>query len=174
MDRPIVWALGILGTTVISAVSLGPKLSMFSESADSAPAVAKPSAGAAVSTGPKIFSVAADYRGHFTIHPTVKNLRLRMLVDTGASVVALTDSDARSMGLKLSAKDYTMRMNTANGTLLAARTWIDEMKIGDITVRNIEAVVMPAGAMSTSLLGMSFLKRLNGFEISSGRLTLKG
>lgn len=97
-----------------------------------------------------------------------------MLVDTGASLVALTDADARSLGLKLRPAEYRIRMSTANGVIAAAAVHLDELTLGEITVRRVDAVVMPAGALETSLLGMSFLKRLSAFEIAAGRLLLKG
>lgn len=171
MNRPIFWAVGILAGTAVSVVSLAPKLAAFSDrsGSEASPAVAK----SAVPAGPRQFSISADYRGHFTVHPMVRNTRLRMLVDTGASLVALTDADARSLGLKLTPADYKLRMSTANGVIAAASVHLDELTLGEITVRRVEAVVMPAGALETSLLGMSFLKRLSAFEISSGRLVLK-
>lgn len=172
MDRPIIWALGILAGTAVSAITLAPRLAAISEQPNSAatPVVAK----SASPSGPRHFTIAADYRGHFTVHPMVRNTRLRMLVDTGASMVVLTDADARNLGIRLQPADYRLRMNTANGTVSAAQVHLDEVTLGEITVRRVEAVVMPAGALSTSLLGMTFLKRLSGFEISAGKLVLKG
>lgn len=171
MTRPIFWALGILGSTVVSALTVGPRLVDVAapSGAGPAPALAQSVNGA----GPRAFSIAADYRGHFTVHPMVRNTRLRMLVDTGASMVVLTDADARSLGIKLQPADYRVRMSTANGVISAAQVHLDEVTLGEITVRRVEAVVMPAGALSTSLLGMSFLKRLSGFEIAGGKLVLK-
>jgi aspartyl protease family protein len=174
MNRPIVWAFGILVSTVVSVVSLAPRLAAFADRSGSDARPATPTVKSAVPAGPRQFSISADYRGHFTVHPMVRNTRLRMLVDTGASLVALTDSDARSLGLKLTPADYRIRISTANGVITAASVHLDELTLGEITVRRVEAVVMPAGALETSLLGMSFLRRLATFEITSGRLVLKG
>ena len=174
MNRPIVWALGILVSTAVSVVSLAPRLAAFADRSGSEASPAPSTAKNAIPAGPRQFSIAADYRGHFTVHPTVRNKRLRMLVDTGASLVALTDADARSLGLKLRPAEYRIRMSTANGVIAAAAVHLDELTLGEITVRRVDAVVMPAGALETSLLGMSFLKRLSAFEIAAGRLLLKG
>jgi aspartyl protease family protein len=171
MDRPIIWALGILAGTAICAISLAPRLATFLDQPDSGATQA--TAKSVSRAGPRLFSIAADYRGHFTVHPTVRNMRLRMLVDTGASMVVLTDGDARSLGIKLRPADYRVSMSTANGIISAAQVHLDEVTLGEITIRRVEAVVMPAGALNTSLLGMSFLKRLSGFEIAAGKLILK-
>lgn len=174
MNRPIVWALGILVSTVVTVVSLTPRLAALADRSGGETSPAPAAAKSAVPAGSRQFSIAADYRGHFTVHPMVRNTRLRMLVDTGASLVALTDADARSLGLRLTPADYRIRISTANGVIAAASVHLDELTLGEITVRRVEAVVMPAGALETSLLGMSFLKRLSAFEISAGRLVLKG
>ena len=108
------------------------------------------------------------------VHPTVDGRRVRMLVDTGASVVVLSHEDAGIVGIRVSSRDYTRRIKTANGVVQAAPVRFSEVKVGDISVRGVEALVMPPGKLATSLLGMSFLKRLAGFEIAQGRLILKG
>jgi aspartyl protease family protein len=96
-----------------------------------------------------------------------------MLVDTGASAVALSYEDAVSAGIRVADADFTIPVNTANGVTRAAPVRIPEIQIGDITVRQVEAVVARQGALKTSLLGMTFLKRLGGFEIAQGRLTMR-
>ncbi len=97
-----------------------------------------------------------------------------MLVDTGASLVALSHEDAALLGIRVSQKDFTRRSSTANGVVETAPVRIKEIRIGDIVMRDVDAAVLPPRALNTSLLGMSFLKRLDGFEISKGRLLLRG
>lgn len=167
MHRPIVWASGILCCAAVSAVGVGSRLNEFAE-----PRAAVQTQAPAPS-GPRNFTIAADYRGHFIVHPTMNQFRIRMLVDTGASLVTLTDTDARNLGIKPKPGDYRIRMSTANGTVVAAKVYLEELTIGNISIRGVEAVVMPAAALDTSLLGMSFLKRLSSFEIAAGRLILK-
>jgi aspartyl protease family protein len=120
-----------------------------------------------------VVTVAADRRGHFLVEPSVNGQRLRMLVDTGASFVALSHEDAASAGVRIAPGDYTVTVHTANGVAQAAPVRIAEIRIGDITVREVPAVVARPGALNVSLLGMTFLKRLGGFEIAQGRLTLR-
>ena len=115
----------------------------------------------------------ADRRGHFLVEPIVDGRRIRMLVDTGASSVALSHEDAVSAGIRVGPDDFTISVSTANGVTKAAPVRIAEIQIGDITVRGVEGVVARPGALNVSLLGMSFLKRLGGFEITQGRLTMR-
>jgi aspartyl protease family protein len=117
--------------------------------------------------------VPADRRGHFLVEPIVDGRRIRMLVDTGASSVALSHEDAVSAGIRVGPDDFTISVSTANGVTKAAPVRIAEIQIGDITVRGVEGVVARPGALNVSLLGMSFLKRLGGFEITQGRLTMR-
>lgn len=111
--------------------------------------------------------------GHYVANVEVNGRRAAMMVDTGASIIALTDEDARSMGVGPRAADYIAPMSTANGTIKAAPVMLREVRIGSISVRDVQAVVMPRGAMRQSLLGMSFLGRLRGYEVASGRLVLR-
>ena len=118
-------------------------------------------------------TVRADGRGHFLVEPVIDGRRIRMLVDTGASAVALSHEDAVSAGIRVAPGDFTISVNTANGVTQAAPVRIAEIQIGDITVRGVQAMVAKPGALNVSLLGMTFLKRLGGFEIAQGRLTLR-
>ena len=120
-----------------------------------------------------IVTVPADRRGHFLVEPSVNGQRLRMLVDTGASVVALSYEDAASAGFRPAPGDFTVTVSTANGVAQAAPIRIEEVQIGDITVRGVPAVVARPGALNVSLLGMTFLKRLGSFEVAQGRLTMR-
>ena len=97
-----------------------------------------------------------------------------MLVDTGATTVALTYEDAASAGIRPFPGDFTRRVSTANGSVAVAPVRLREVRIGDLTVRDVDAVVVPSGRLGTSLLGMSFLRHLGGFDIADNRLTLRG
>ena len=170
MTRPIVWASGILISAVLSATTASERIAgLFGVGTP------RQDAGAAAKgeSGSRIV-VSADLRGHFVVHPTLDGKRVRMLVDTGASFIALSHEDARLAGINVSARDYTRPISTANGMVMAASVRLTEVKVGDIAVRGVEALVLPPGKLGTSLLGMSFLKRLGGFEIAQGRLILKG
>jgi aspartyl protease family protein len=178
MTRPILWATGVLFSAALSATAAGDRIAAKLGLSSSAPPVRLASAqtGASLNPNPNPnpVTVSADLRGHFVVHPTLDGRRVRMLVDTGASILALSHEDAQIAGVQVSPRDYTGRIATANGIVQAAPVRIGEVRIGDIVVRNVEGVVLPPGKLGTSLLGMSFLKRLGGFEIAQGRLVLKG
>ena len=131
-------------------------------------AVATPGA-----SGPRVVALGADERGHFLTDIQINGQFLRTLVDTGASVVALSAEDARKVGLKISPKDYTAPVSTANGMAKAAVVRIGELRMQSLVVRDVEAMVMPPGALRHSLLGMSFLRRLAAFEMQGKTLVLK-
>ena len=97
---------------------------------------------------------------------------MSFLVDTGASVVALTAEDARMAGLDPARLDYSVTVSTANGTTRAAPVTLDALSIGPITERNVRAVVIETG-LDRSLLGMTFLERLQSFEARADTLTLR-
>lgn len=131
----------------------------------------------ALPPGPRLpvtLAVAADYRGHYIVHPSVDNYRIKMMVDTGASIVALTAADAQALGIRSDAGSRKMTLNTANGTVTGYRVMLREIRLGDIVVRNVDAVVLPERALSMSLLGNSFLGKLQGYEVQTGRMVLRG
>ena len=111
--------------------------------------------------------------GHFFVQPTINGHGIRAVIDTGASVVALTHEDAQLIGLKVSSGDFTKRVSTANGISDVAPVRLSEIRIGGITMRDVVAVVQRPGRLGVSLIGMSFLSRLSGFEASQGRLILR-
>ena len=94
------------------------------------------------------------------------------MVDTGASIVALTFEDAERAGLYIRDSDYTHRVNTANGLARIAPVTLDRVAIGEIMVRNVPAAVSEPGKLTTSLLGMSFLSRLQRVDMRRGVLVL--
>lgn len=123
---------------------------------------------------PNAVTLSADARGHFSTDVDVDGRSLRMLVDTGATICAFSYEDAQRLGLRVYEQDFTRRVDTANGSVAAANIRIPVMRVGTISIRDIEAVVLPRGRLGTSLLGMSFLRRLHDFKMSDGRLMLRG
>jgi aspartyl protease family protein len=124
-------------------------------------------------TEPILVTVPADPQGHFYVDPTVNGTRLRMMIDTGASLVVLSREDARLIGINPSRADFTIRAETANGVVLLAPVVLKEIVIGEVAVRNVPAAVFPDNRLRIGLLGMSFLSKLSQFEVAGGRLVLK-
>lgn len=114
----------------------------------------------------------ASRDGHYYACAEINGRPLDVLVDTGASIVALTYEDAERLGLNLRPSDFTARVQTANGTAAVAPVELDRVSIGRITVRNVRGVVSERGRLGKTLLGMSFLGELRRVDISQGRLLL--
>lgn len=117
-------------------------------------------------------TLTADGRGHFETDATINGKPVAVLIDTGATSVALRREDVGRLGLRPPMpSDYTVPIATANGTAHAARVVLDEVRIGSVRVRRVEALVMPEKMLATNLLGMSFIRRLSNVEMADGKLT---
>lgn len=128
-------------------------------------------AGARSGSGRRV-TLEADARGHFETEATINGKRIAVLIDTGATSVALRHEDVGRLGLRPPMpSDYTVPISTANGVAKAARVTLDEVRIGAVRVRRVEALVMPERMLATNLLGMSFIRRLSNVEMADGKLT---
>ena len=103
--------------------------------------------------------LSADSRGHFLTQGSINNRPVQFMVDTGASTVAVSQSEADRIGLNYQTGRRVM-LGTANGTAAGWLIRINTLRVGDVTAYDVEAVVMPA-AMPAVLLGNSFLTRFN-------------
>lgn len=115
----------------------------------------------------------ADSGGHYFAEADINGTTVPVLIDTGASGVALSYEDAEKIGLRPHGLDYDTPINTANGVVKAARVKLRRVEVDNVRVRDVEGVVLPEGALKGSLLGMSFLSRLSSFRIENGVLYLK-
>ncbi|MGF1604783.1 MAG: TIGR02281 family clan AA aspartic protease [Rhodothalassiaceae bacterium] len=109
--------------------------------------------------------------GHFYVNADVNGVPVRFLVDTGASAVVLTPKDAARIGLPPDALRFTASAMTANGRVAVAPVRLDSVAAGDVRADNVPALVN-GGELKRSLLGMSFLNRIGGFEVRQQRLVL--
>ncbi len=116
-------------------------------------------------------SFRADLSGHFVVRAKINDKNIDFLVDTGATDVALTLEDAATVGYKIDDLSFDIPVSTANGTAYAAAIMINKIEIGPISVSNVRASVVRSD-MDTSLLGMSFLNKLKGYEVNGDLLTL--
>lgn len=174
MTRPIVWALGVTAAAASWGVGLVERFERTKTTAAPAAQQSPAQATPASTARPNTETLFADRQGHFATDAVIDGQRLRMLVDTGATTCALTFEDAQRAGLRVNAGDFRSPVQTANGTTHGARVRIPSMRVGNIVVHEVDGLVMPRGVLSTSLLGMSFLKRLNEFSMNGNRLTLRG
>lgn len=110
--------------------------------------------------------------GHFFAEAEVEGKKVMFMVDTGASVIALSRDDARRLGITPAERDFNQPISTANGTTRGAPVTLGSVAIGPIDIRYVEAMVIE-GEMQGSLLGMSFLNRLSGYQVTGDRLVLR-
>jgi aspartyl protease family protein len=143
------------------------------DSARTAPAAAEePSNPQLVPGYGRQVALNADRSGHYFADATVNGIAVRVMVDTGATLVALTADTASRLGIYPSQNAYRLPIATANGATTAAAVTLDHVRLGNIDVYNVQAAVMPAGALSINLLGMSFLGKLSRFQAGGGQLVL--
>ena len=112
--------------------------------------------------------------GEFAIRAKINGVSAPMVVDTGATSVVLTYETAKAAGLPLELLNYDVDVATAGGHTKAARLTLDRLSVGKLVERSVPALVVPHGQMKTNLLGMSFLDRLESWEMRSDRLMLHG
>jgi aspartyl protease family protein len=112
--------------------------------------------------------------GEFAIHARINRVSTPMVIDTGATSVVLTYETAKAIGLPLELLEYDVDVETAGGHTKAARLTLDRLSIGKLVERSVPALVVPHGQMKTNLLGMSFLDRLESWEVHADRLMLHG
>ncbi len=120
-----------------------------------------------------ITELKAGNMGHYVVKARINRSDIEVMVDTGASVVALSYEDAQTAGLRPNTLDFDVPVATANGSVKAARAKLERVEIDSVRVDNVEALVLPKGALKGTLLGMSFLSKLDSFKSEDGVLTLK-
>jgi len=112
---------------------------------------------APASSGRSSTTLQADSRGHYMVQGQINGGSVRMLLDTGATMIALPASEAVRLGIDYR-KGQTAYLNTANGTVPAYQVRLNTVKVGDIEINQVDAVVQEQG-LPIILLGMSFLNR---------------
>ena len=164
----------VLGSAVICAVLAGTGVLSLGQHATQTD-VAVSEAASVVDTGTTVdthvTAIPKARDGHFWANATVNTRAVRFLVDTGATVVALTPADAPRLGVDARNRTYDREVTTANGKTYAASVNLSVVGIGQSTVRNVDAMVVKEG-LTTSLLGMSYLGRLSRFEATPSSLIL--
>lgn len=123
-------------------------------------------------TGVRTATVPMSRDGHFSADFRINGRNVKGLIDTGATYVAINESTARHLGLRLSKSDYRHQVRTANGTTDAALVDLDRMQIGAISVENVEAFVLDDKALSATLIGMSFMSKLQSYRVHNNRMEL--
>lgn len=115
----------------------------------------------------------SDATGHFRATAEINGQDVDVLIDTGATVVALSYEDADAIGLRPGNLDFNVPVSTANGIARAAAVTLESVEIDGVEVEGVAGLVLPEGALRGTLLGMSYLGRLTGFKVEDGVLHLK-
>ena len=118
--------------------------------------------------------ISRGQAGEFALRAKINGVNAPMVIDTGATSVVLTYETAKAAGLPLELLEYDVDVETAGGHTKAARLTLDRLAIGHLVERSVPALVVPHGQMKTNLLGMSFLDRLESWEVHADRLMLHG
>ena len=119
-------------------------------------------------------ALARGQSSDFIVNTDINGHRIPMILDTGASAVVLTNEAAKAVGLPVELIKYSVSIATANGHTKAAEVTLDRIAVGSIVERAVPALIAQPGQLKTSLLGMSFLNRLQSWEVSGDRLVMRG
>ncbi len=122
--------------------------------------------------GTDTVSISQSANGHFEVNALVNDQRVHFLVDTGASTIVLSQSDAQKAFIDTSSLKYTIPVSTANGRAMAASVTLQEIKIGNIVRHNLQALVSQDGLLTGSLLGMNFMNSLSAYSVQRDQLIL--
>ena len=133
-----------------------------------APAAVAPQQPLPVATNTLVYH--ANQQGHVVLDADVNGSAVRFMLDTGATVVALTARDAAAAGIARYQLDFSRRVETANGEVRVAPVRLREIRLGQLSVDDVPAVVIDN--LEVSLLGQTFLQRLQSYEMRDGALTI--
>lgn len=128
--------------------------------------------GWAASKG-RTVEVARSRGGEFSVRAQVNGARVPMVLDSGASAVVLTQEAAKAAGLPVEVLNYTTNVETANGRARVAPVTLDRLAVGGIEERSVPALIAQPGQLRSNLLGMSFLNRLESWEVRGDNLVLR-
>ena len=120
-----------------------------------------------------VAEIARGRGGDFSVRAQVNGARVSMVLDSGASAVVLTQEAAKAVGLPLEVLQYTTIVETANGRARVAPVTLDRLAVGGIVERSVPALIAQPGQLRSNLLGMSFLNRLESWEVRGDTLILR-
>ena len=168
-------ALTAVVCLIAALVAAGSDVGSSNDGGDWVPPSAVAQSGSAITNDWNAGShtLAREYDGHFYANTSVNGAPLRMLVDTGASVIALTGSDARAAGIYWDQSEVRPIARGASGTVYGVERQLDVVDVGGFTRRNVRAMVVPEG-LDVSLLGQSYLGQIRSVQIAGNQMVLSG
>ena len=175
LKNALIFAIGALTIAVAAPSFLGDRgARVVTGAAASAPsAPAQTVAEAEPASNYREATIAADRGGQYRTKVLIEGQDVDVMVDTGATVVALSAETAARLGVSIDTSQPRWRMTTANGVVFAKPVMLKAVSLGSIYMPDVQAVVMPPGASNSNLLGASFLKRLVSVEQRDGTLVLR-
>lgn len=172
----VLFAGGVIGLFLPMAAEDAPSEDQPSSAAEAAPtAQPQPTLATAQEAGgwAENVTLTRESDGHFYADVMVEGRPYRMLVDTGASVIALTADDAAAIGLQWHQTDLTTVAQGAGGPVEGMNTVLERVALGTHEAHRVAAIIVPDG-LGISLLGQSFLSSLEKVEIAGDRMVLGG
>ncbi len=169
----ILWIL--LASILIAmtvAFGVAPRLKAASPGAGPATVAAETTPAAASNAPARAAFIDREEDGHYWTRADVGGTEIKFMVDTGASIVALTYRDAQRLGLEPEGLTFDSEIRTAGGVIFGAPVTLDEIRIGRVSVGNVDAVVLSSD-LDQSLLGMTFLGELRSYEFRQGQLIIR-
>ncbi len=118
-------------------------------------------------------TIRRESDGHFWTRADVEGSSLKFLVDTGASVVALTQRDAKRLRIDLDELVYDNRVSTAGGDVMSASIRLAFIRIGNVRLEGVDAIIIEDDVLENSLLGMSFLGELYSYEFKGNTMIIR-
>lgn len=158
-----------LAMALVIAFVVAPKFQEQAAVPEPAPvtvAVATPQPGASAAF------IDREADGHYWTRADVSGTQVKFMVDTGASIVALTYFDAQRLGLKPEELDFDSEIRTAGGVTYGAPVTLASIRIGKVKIENVDAVILRT-ELEQSLLGMTFLGELNSYEVRQGQMIIR-
>jgi len=121
----------------------------------------------------RVVEITRGGQGNFSVAAHLNSARVSMVLDTGASSVVLTQDAAKAAGLPVEVLTYTVPIDTANGRTRAAPVTLNSITVGGIVERSVPALIAQPGQLRTNLLGMTFLNRLESWEVRGDKLVMR-
>jgi aspartyl protease family protein len=168
--RQLLFACIVIAVTAAAAPGLFTRYMAGEGGAVSPAEEAAPAGSGSSPVSARQVEIEAERDGHFYVDAEINFRPVRLMVDTGATVIALRQSDAAAAGIRPRRADFEHPVQTANGTAYAAAASLDSVAVRDIEVSGVRALILPDDKLSMSLLGGSFLNRLARFEVADGTL----
>jgi aspartyl protease family protein len=166
-----------IGATLFAGIAAGGAATFAPKPAPPAPVAAKAAAPASNAflrpQEERVARVFADRRGHFMADLQINGVFVKGMIDTGATMIALPFEESAKIGRRPRPEDRTAIFNTANGQVKGHIVRLMDVRLQGVTVHDVEAAIMPPGALSGTLIGMSFMKKARGFESRDGVFTLR-